>query len=863
MHFEMKMIRSDCVAKSASKTLLVISHYDRRPIKDLLRLLRSMAKHRAGADFDVCVVVNRECGRQLDLSQQPFPVTISYRPNVGMNIGAWDHGWRENPGYDHYIFLQDECVILRHDWLHTMLDCLARPGVGMVGESVNDSWYKTWAELTAEESEGGPEKNGKCPTYAKRARICLEFMRERNISAGATGQHLRSLIWGFSKETLSELGGFPIGKDYDECIAAEIAVSRHVVGRGLSLSQVHRIPFYYVTHSQWINTYPGFSSSLAYGDWARRRLAVKSPFLSFVGKGDTASRIEQLVKRVETERGLFDEGVLCAPREGIIALLVMFIDQPPSDSALKLTALSWCLQSAPHIDVLFVATNALHLGQTKEWMANPDNEQFSKIRLLGLSDWLVEDLEGYRFLLFGRPGDQFHPSLASTLALLDVCEGPDIVVWNEEKRHPSKGGRWLLQQPRFEPFTTCASAHIGLAFAIRPCWVKEFPYNFVDDLLHHDSHLFHTWLSHREDFRWTTHPEFLTSRLINDASPELAVAHDTTEEYQTAYREIVVANGDFEVISDRNVQFGCRMIPVRRAGTISVIVSFRDRSQETIACLNSLIRQQVVGHLEIILINNRSGDEDLSAVKDAVEVLRKDSADIRLVDYDSPFNHSRQTNLGARLSSGDVFVFLNNDAELLDPGVLEEMAAWALVPGIGTVSCKIVGENGELLCAGIRVRPVTAALYVSPVEESREIALCDKVREVVANTFACAAVSRSNFEMTGWLNEFEFPNGYNDVEYCLRCRQKGLRNLYLGHLLVKHTPGTSRGRTDESFQKILLKQRYAELATESVFQLSCEWIPRNSAAATKPAEEPHSGLKKALKVLYRAMTYWAQKRMVR
>ena len=244
-----------------------------------------------------------------------------------------------------------------------------------------------------------------------------------------------------------------------------------------------------------------------------------------------------------------------------------------------------------------------------------------------------------------------------------------------------------------------------------------------------------------------------------------------------------------------------------------------------------------------------------------------------MLDYESPFNHSRQTNLGVKLSSGEVLFFFNNDAELLESGVLEELAAWALVPDIGTVGCQMVGDRDQLECAGIRLRPNDSGLHTSPVEEFKEVSFRNQVREVFANTFACAAIARTTFEKVGCLNETEFPNGYNDIEYCIRTRRQKLVNLYIGHLQVRHTPGTSRGRCDESFQKVLLRTRYPELSTDRIFQLSCEWrseemIRSNGSASAEVTnwsgmvEAPPIGMKDALKVLNKAMIWWVQRRIL-
>ena len=851
-----------------SNTLIVISHYDKRPIRNLFRLLKSMVDHDAETAFDVCVVVNQESGRPVELPSLPFQATVLYRQNVGMNIGSWNHGWLENTGYEHYIFLQDECIIRRNGWLAGLIHCLKTPGTGMVGECVNYRWSKPWNELIAESVGDALDPNaGK---FADRARFCLDFIRSRNIPAGDSARHLRSLVWGFSRETLLALKEFPLGNTYDECVAAEIAVSRQVENMGLTIKQAHRFPFYYVVHSQWINTYPGYSASLSYEDWTRKQFALPSfPFLTFVGKGDSASRLEQLVKRAATERGLFDGGVIPVPHDGFIALLTVFIERSPLDRDLAITTLTWCLQSSPYIDVLLVAKDKFLLDKTRDWMAKPENDQFSRINLILLSEWSSMDLKQYRFLVFARPGDQFHPSTASTLAFLDKSEQPDIVVWNELRCKRAEPGAWLQHQPRLEPFTIRASAHIGLAFAVRPSRIRDFPYDFVDDLVSNDCHLFHIWLSQCAT-NWTTHPEFLTSRMAvdSDISP-VDRSQKSYDAYRTNYRKIIESCGNYEVLPNQNKRRGGPLVPIRKAKSISAVISFRDRARETITCLKSLLGQKVTGHLEVILINNLSSEPSLGMVQDAAELLRQQGADIKIFDYESPFNHSRQTNMGVTLSSGEVLLVLNNDAELLESGVLEELAAWALVPDVGTVGCQMLGDRDQLESAGIRLRPNDLGLHTSPVEESKETPFRNQVREVFANTFACAAIARTTFEKVGWLNEIEFPNGYNDIEYCIRTKRQEFVNLYIGHLQVRHTPGTSRGRCDETFQKILLRSRYPELSTDRLFQLSCEWMSEEMIRSSVEAqnwsgtvEMPPIGMKDALKVLNKAMIWWVQRRIL-
>jgi len=179
------------------------------------------------------------------------------------------------------------------------------------------------------------------------------------------------------------------------------------------------------------------------------------------------------------------------------------------------------------------------------------------------------------------------------------------------------------------------------------------------------------------------------------------------------------------------------------------------------------------------------------------------------VDYPYPFNHSRECMLGVEVSEGEVVVFLNNDVVLKTPTALEEMGLWALRPGIATVGCRLIAPRGRLTCAGMRIRTGDWGFWV---EESDEAEGAEMVRETVGNTLACAAVSRKTLERLGPLDDKRFPNGYNDVEFCLRATRAGYRHMYLGTVVAEHRPATSRGRVDERSQRDLLRRLYPEAA---------------------------------------------------
>jgi GT2 family glycosyltransferase len=175
--------------------------------------------------------------------------------------------------------------------------------------------------------------------------------------------------------------------------------------------------------------------------------------------------------------------------------------------------------------------------------------------------------------------------------------------------------------------------------------------------------------------------------------------------------------------------------------------------------------------------------------------------------------------LGVEVASGKVIIFLNNDTEILTESAIEEMAAWSLVSGIGTVGCNLSSIDGKYGCAGIKARAIPSLKNLTFMAESTDLTYANVVRETYGNSFACTAIARSTYQNLGKLNEVEFFNGYNDVEFLERTHQEGYTNIYLGHLKVNHSPGTSRGRCDELIQSMLLRYQFTQASADSLFQL--------------------------------------------
>ena len=227
------------------KIIIVISYYKARPKNFLNNLIFKLKTF----NIDIALVINDDnvLKTKIEKTSNFFKI---YRSNVGMNIGAWNECYQLFSDYDYYLFLQDECFILNNNFLDEYIKELSKSNIGMTGECINLMWNRNWSVMKRSKLNYNikfPLKNLKI----SRVNYYLSCLKKWNIYPGDKASHLRALIWGFNNNCLKKINGFPIGKNKDQCIAAEIAVSKNVEQCGFYISQINSTPFKFIGHNEW------------------------------------------------------------------------------------------------------------------------------------------------------------------------------------------------------------------------------------------------------------------------------------------------------------------------------------------------------------------------------------------------------------------------------------------------------------------------------------------------------------------------------------------------------------------------------------------------------------------------------------
>ncbi len=227
---------------------------------------------------------------------------------------------------------------------------------------------------------------------------------------------------------------------------------------------------------------------------------------------------------------------------------------------------------------------------------------------------------------------------------------------------------------------------------------------------------------------------------------------------------------------------------------VSAIVPTRNRADLLARCVEGLVDATDYPALEIAIVDNDSDQpETLALLRDLAK-----RPGIRVIPHPGPFNFSAINNHAVAATDGAILAFLNNDIEVTHPDWLREMVSRAMQPDVGAVGAKLYFPDGTIQHAGIvtglgRDRIAGHPYGAAPRGLIGSFGDLLLAREVSAVTAACMVVRRDVFAKVGGFDQVNLPVSYNDVDFCLRLRERGYRNIVTPFAELTHRESASRG----------------------------------------------------------------------
>ncbi|NMP27991.1 glycosyltransferase [Rahnella sp. SAP-1] len=234
---------------------------------------------------------------------------------------------------------------------------------------------------------------------------------------------------------------------------------------------------------------------------------------------------------------------------------------------------------------------------------------------------------------------------------------------------------------------------------------------------------------------------------------------------------------------------------------VSIIIPTRDNPEVLGRAIDSIFEKSTYKNIEIIIIDNGSMKAGTFDFFDEI----KNNDRIKIIRHDIPFNYSELNNVGVTHAAGDIYIFLNDDVEVITPDWIEDLSAYAQLEHVGAVGAKLLYPNSETIqhagVLSLECGPSHAFLRTdakSPGYYMRN----QLDYNWLAVTGACMVVEASKYKLIGGFDE-SFPIAYNDMDICIRLHKAGFYNLVCQSVRLYHHESISRGVDDIDPEKLI------------------------------------------------------------
>lgn len=263
-----------------------------------------------------------------------------------------------------------------------------------------------------------------------------------------------------------------------------------------------------------------------------------------------------------------------------------------------------------------------------------------------------------------------------------------------------------------------------------------------------------------------------------------------------AVKQIFDSEPDIEVESGPvpntyRVKYPLPEVPPR----VSLLIPTRDGVEILKPCVDALLKRTDYPDFEVLILDNQT--TCLQTLRYMREVSKEDR--VRVLRWDFPFNYSAINNFGAGHATGEVVGLVNNDIEPINEDWLTEMVRHVIRPEVGCVGAKLYYPNDTIQHAGVILGMGGVAGHGHKYFDRRAngyFARLHLVQNVSAVTGACLLVRKAVFDQVGGLDQENLAVAFNDVDFCLKVREAGYRNVWTPFAEAYHHESVSRGADD-------------------------------------------------------------------
>lgn len=222
---------------------------------------------------------------------------------------------------------------------------------------------------------------------------------------------------------------------------------------------------------------------------------------------------------------------------------------------------------------------------------------------------------------------------------------------------------------------------------------------------------------------------------------------------------------------------------------VSIVIVNYNTGEFLTRCISSIRESSLSLPYEILIVDNASTDESLVKIKKHTLGQQK----LKVIENTENLGFARAVNQGITLAKGEYILLLNPDTEI-KKGSVEKLVEFAKANSdAGVVGAKLLNPDASVQPSVFRFPTLWRAFqefWLSRRVYSKYAPQVSDPTEIDAVVGAAFLITPEARKRAGLLNERYFMY-FEDLDYCQRVKNAGLKVYYLPEAQVVHYHGVS------------------------------------------------------------------------
>ena len=224
--------------------------------------------------------------------------------------------------------------------------------------------------------------------------------------------------------------------------------------------------------------------------------------------------------------------------------------------------------------------------------------------------------------------------------------------------------------------------------------------------------------------------------------------------------------------------------------TVTILILTWNGQQLLSTCLPPLIAQEYPT-LRIVVVDNASTD-------DSIEFVRREFPQVEIIQNDANLGFAKGFNAAIRQFNDtfdDYTILMNNDVIVPSDWLTTFVAEMDKVVDLGVAGCKLLYPDGTIQHLGAELSfPLAYSKHTYAYEE--DAGQVTAVTDVDYVTGAVFALPRQTLQTVGLFDEQFSPFYMEEVDYCFRARDAGLRVVVIPQATAIHDESSSTKKVE-------------------------------------------------------------------